>query len=324
MGSGTGSSWILVFMVNKVDYILGKFPGRKINSHGDISACCPFHNDSTPSFSININEGLFLCRSASCGVRGNFAKFYKLCEGLESWDQVFRDLKEEKTSNFDIKSLFKEVLVEEKKEDINRFPDANCLDNLGDIDYIRLRRLGNDVVTNFGLKYGKAGVFDGVSIRDSIIAPVWELDGTYKTFQVRQLSGKTRWLNPLNSPIQGILYGGWRVNSSDKLLWIVEGASDVWKMSTFNARAVGLNTKSASSAQLTKLYKLCKCLDLLPIVMLDGDASSSDNGRKNYGLKLYNELCAYNLDARFVQLNYEEDPGGISYERFNEVCSQIF
>ena len=33
--------------------------------------CCPFHDDHTPSFCVNLDSGGFKCHSSSCGVSGN-------------------------------------------------------------------------------------------------------------------------------------------------------------------------------------------------------------------------------------------------------------
>ena len=47
--------------------IIGDLPKLKKTPKGYI-ACCPFHDDSSPSFSINDDEGLFLC--FGCGKKG--------------------------------------------------------------------------------------------------------------------------------------------------------------------------------------------------------------------------------------------------------------
>lgn len=48
---------------------------RKVRQSGsnNIVALCPFHDDHTPSFSMSVVNGLFIC--FSCGETGNFRKF---------------------------------------------------------------------------------------------------------------------------------------------------------------------------------------------------------------------------------------------------------
>ena len=48
--------------------LIGDLPKLKKTSKGYI-ACCPFHEDSTPSFSLNDDEGLYMC--FGCGKKGN-------------------------------------------------------------------------------------------------------------------------------------------------------------------------------------------------------------------------------------------------------------
>lgn len=47
--------------------------------------CCPFHPDTNPSFTVNLESGGFKCMSSSCGVSGgNIVSF--VCE-LHSLDR---------------------------------------------------------------------------------------------------------------------------------------------------------------------------------------------------------------------------------------------
>ena len=92
-------------MVDKTEYILSKFPDKSPNSKGVIHTHCPFHDDSRPSFSIDVEEGLFYCASTSCGLRGGFALFYKLMEGLDNWSEVFSQIKQV-TSQYNVNDLF--------------------------------------------------------------------------------------------------------------------------------------------------------------------------------------------------------------------------
>ena len=50
----------------------------KPNSQGEAVTKCPFHSDQTPSLSINVIKGVWICH-AGCGS-GNV---YKLAEELE-------------------------------------------------------------------------------------------------------------------------------------------------------------------------------------------------------------------------------------------------
>lgn len=45
------------------------------------SGLCPFHDDRTPSFSVNIRSGLFNC--FACGIKGNVFQFYMRHKGVD-------------------------------------------------------------------------------------------------------------------------------------------------------------------------------------------------------------------------------------------------
>lgn len=247
-------------MIDKTTYILSKFPNKSPNGRGIIHAHCPFHEDSKPSFSIDVNEGLFYCGSVTCGMSGNFPLFYKLMENISDWKSVY-DILKSKTTNFNLNEILTKKTLE-KKVNINSFPSLEFLEEIGSLEYLEQRGITREVIKEYSLFYGKKGRCDNVNLTASIIVPVFDLDGSYKTFQVRYLGNKSmRWTNPVGSPIQDLLYGGWLVRPEDKYLWIVEGASDVWRMRTFEVRAVGLNTKEASCSQLNKIVKLCNYFD---------------------------------------------------------------
>ena len=50
------------------------------------SGLCPFHNEKTPSFSINQEHQFFIC--FGCGVRGDVFKFVEMIEGLTFWEAL--------------------------------------------------------------------------------------------------------------------------------------------------------------------------------------------------------------------------------------------
>lgn len=307
-------------MIDPREYVLSKFPDKAPNSAGEIHTRCPFHDDRHPSFSINVDTGMFVCGSQRCGARGNFPLFYKLSEGIATWAEVFKQLKITRVAK-DIEDLFATKAKPQKQYFISPFPappDA-LVEPLGSVRYLVERGLGQSIIDAYGLVYGRLGFSAGISVADSIVAPVWDLDGTYLTFQVRYLNpdNPLRWRTPSGSPIQKLLYGGWRVpwNESGKL-WIVEGASDVWNLFHHGIQAVGLFTKEASDSQLLRLQQLCVTFGLTPVVCLDGDTVTP---KRDYGAIIQHELLAFGLDAKLIHLEKHEDPGSLSATRVAEL-----
>jgi hypothetical protein len=243
-------------------------------------------------------------------------------EGIESWAQVYRALRISEVTP-DLHDLFERKAEKQKVYWISDFPQPPKVESIRSIKYLHDRNLGQDVVDKFGLLYGSVGDCAGISITNTLVAPVFDLNGSYITFQVRYLSENApkRWRMPSGSAAQNILYGGWLVDSSTQHLWIVEGASDVWNMANLHRQAVGVFTTKASSAQLNRLRDLSIYNGLKLVVCLDGDSTKVTNTGKTVdcGMILYGELCAYGLDPILVRLRTEEDPGMLSLERLQEI-----
>jgi DNA primase len=303
-------------------YIISKFPDASPNHSGKIHTYCPFHNDSRPSFSINVDDGLFICGSSSCGVRGTFPLFYKLSENLSNWREVFDRLKETST-DFKFEDLFGAKKGFRKSDKIiNEFPNQACLEPLSVVKYLADRGLDENIIREFGLQYGKGGRYGeigehkGISLWQTIVAPVWDIDGEYRTFQLRCISEKAyvRWKNPEESPIQDLLYGGWLI-SEGGYLFVVEGASDTWKVASLGGQAVGLNTKEASPGQMKRLLTLCRLYHKVPVVCLDSDAWEAAQ-------KLYYEIEAMGLGPKIVRLE-TGDPGDLTHDQFQQILKEL-
>ncbi len=54
------------------------FDPSQVSDTGEVGTNCPFHQDSSASFSVNVQTGLFLCHAAHCGKKGNRKMFESL------------------------------------------------------------------------------------------------------------------------------------------------------------------------------------------------------------------------------------------------------
>lgn len=306
------------------NYICEKFPGKSPNSAGEIHGNCPFHDDQTKSFSINVSTGVFICGSTKCSVRGNFFLFYKMIEQIDSWTEVYNNLSKPSLAP-NIGDLFTNKKKKKDSTVINNFPQPQFLSDIYYIEYLERRGITRDVCNRYELKYGVGGKFDKVDITNTIVAPIFDIDGTYRTFQARALDDyRLRWNTPEHSPIQFLLYGGWVDPPKNGFIMIVEGASDVWNMASKGLYAVGLFTSHASNPQLMKIAYLCESSNSIPVVLLDGDACIPQKPNNKIAAKdLYSELFALGLSPRWVPLEKEEDPGGMSIERVKELESEL-
>ncbi|MCE1237674.1 MAG: CHC2 zinc finger domain-containing protein [Hyphomicrobiales bacterium] len=55
---------------------------------GDLFGCCPFHDERTPSFSVNDAKGFFHC--FGCGAHGDILDWWQKAEGMSFTDAVER------------------------------------------------------------------------------------------------------------------------------------------------------------------------------------------------------------------------------------------
>src|SRR6056297_288122 len=78
------------------------------NDSGDIKTTCPFHNDESPSFTIDTKTGLWNCFKPDCLGGGNFLRFVK----------EYKNLSEIKAKDW-IRKQYPEVAMKNKpkKED---------------------------------------------------------------------------------------------------------------------------------------------------------------------------------------------------------------
>ena len=74
-----------ICMANDIIDYASSFMTLKKNGRS-YKACCPFHNEKTPSFNIDRDKQLFHC--FGCGASGNFVQLVMRLEGLDYRDAM--------------------------------------------------------------------------------------------------------------------------------------------------------------------------------------------------------------------------------------------
>lgn len=132
---------------------------------GNHWACCPFHNEDTPSFSVNGNKQMYHC--FGCNVSGNVYTFVMQYENM-SFPEAVRYLAEragvqlpeiEYTEEQKQKANRRARLMEINKE-AAKFYYYQLRSPRGQIglDYFKKRELSEETMNKFGLGYsGKSG-----------------------------------------------------------------------------------------------------------------------------------------------------------------------
>ena len=141
-----------------VDYVSSFMTVKK--SGKNYMACCPFHYEKTPSFSIDRDKQLFHC--FGCGARGNFVQLVMRLEGLDYKDAI-RQLAERANITIPETGVRESNAITEKKElilEMNKIAARFFYDSLIDPKigreargYFSSRKLSKDTIIKFGLGY---------------------------------------------------------------------------------------------------------------------------------------------------------------------------
>ena len=125
-------------------------------------ACCPFHNEKTPSFAINAEEGIYFC--FGCKESGDVIKFVQKMENLDFWDAV-KFLAEK--AGMEVPELQSVSSIKNDKELKNRvllaldYAYKHYMENLYNKDakvaqdYIKLRKFTRRELEDFKIGYSK-------------------------------------------------------------------------------------------------------------------------------------------------------------------------
>ena len=146
-----------------VDLIDAKVPLKKAGKN--YQACCPFHNEKSPSFSVSPDKQFYHC--FGCGAHGNAISFmmeYEQLEFVEAIEELARihALEVPREDNKGRPQKFESVSREQKLSDYDLLETAAKFfqhklkhdDNSANvIDYLKGRKLSGEVCQQYGIGY---------------------------------------------------------------------------------------------------------------------------------------------------------------------------
>ncbi len=145
----------------RIEEVVGEFVTLKKRG-ANLWGNCPFHNEKTPSFSVNPARNIFKC--FGCGKGGDSARFLMEHEHL-TYPEALRYLAKKYNIQYEEKELTPEEIMakteREKMFDINSFADKFFTDTLWNTDegksvgleYFRERGFLNPIIERFHLGY---------------------------------------------------------------------------------------------------------------------------------------------------------------------------
>jgi DNA primase len=333
-----------------VDVIERRVPLKRVGH--EYQACCPFHNEKTPSFTVSPKKQFYHC--FGCGAHGSAIGFLMQYEGLEFLDAVEElarsaGLQVPKTGTqqprpdtglYDMLAACAKFYVEQLK------------DNPAAVEYLKSRGLSGEICRDYEIGYapagwdalikklgtdekklallkqagmlseGKKGVYD--KFRDRIMFPIHDRRGRVIAFGGRAMSDDGP--KYLNSPETALyhksreLYGLFLARKGSGRLaeiLVVEGYMDVVALAQFGFKnAVATSGTATTALQVEMLFRATDTV----VYCFDGDAA----GRKAAWRAMEATLprMREGLQARFLFLPEGEDPDSMVRKHGADVFSR--
>lgn len=336
--------------IDIIDFISGYVQLKK--SGQNWKGLCPFHQEKTPSFTVNQSKQIFHC--FGCGEGGDVITFLLKHDRLSFHEAVTMLAKKAgiamDAGRFDQKSVQKDELIRKALKEAAGFfadklrgakdageyfkgrgvsPESIGLFQLGYapsgwsslLSHLRKAGYKDEVIKDAGLAVsGSKGLYD--MFRERIIFPIRSINGNVIAFGGRAMDNSMpKYINSPETPVfkkSETLYGLYTGKDAirDKgFVIIVEGYMDVIICYQYGFQNVvaPLGT-SLTSGHLQKLRKLTN----EAFVVFDGDAAGTNAAKRSIPL-----LCQNNFKAKLMLLPEGEDPDSYLRKNSSEAFSAL-
>ncbi|MBU0654457.1 MAG: DNA primase [Gammaproteobacteria bacterium] len=328
----------LLNRVDIVDVISSRVPLKKAGR--EFMACCPFHNEKTPSFTVSPTKQFYHC--FGCGVHGSAISFlmeYEHLEYVEAIEALAR------TAGVQVPREGAQDAPKRKRRDASlyglleesaRWYQGQLRQTPAAIEYLQKRGLSGEVSARFGLGYAPANlslgrelahygedklVASGMAIRNDagrvydrfrerIMFPIRDRRGRIIGFGGRIIGeGSPKYLNSpetevfhKGSELYGLFEARQHTRKLERLL-VVEGYMDVISLAQYDVTYAVATLGTATTPEHIR-----QLLRLVPEVVFcfDGDRAGRDAAWR----ALENALPELRDDKeiRFLFLPQGEDP----------------
>ena len=326
----------LMNRIDIVDVIEPRVPLKRAGS--EYKACCPFHQENTPSFTVSTRKQFYHC--FGCGAHGTAVGFIMEYDGLEFVDAIEElahtaglEVPREAGTARRVDTGLYDVL-----EASANFFQARLKENPAAIEYLKNRGVSGEICRDFGIGYapegwnklieqigsteeirnkllaagmlsrGDKGLYD--KFRNRIMFPIHDRRGRVIAFGGRDMGDKGP--KYLNSPetelfhkgreLYGLFLARKRSSKLDSLI-VVEGYMDVVALAQYGMpNTVATQGTATTPEQVEFLFRNAPEI----IYCFDGDKA----GRKAAWRALESTLTKLRdgRQARFMFLPEGEDP----------------
>lgn len=319
-------------------------------------ACCPFHQEKTPSFSVSPSKQFYHC--FGCGAHGSAITFLMEYEGftfVEAVQQIASELglavpnekvldKKNVKANFDIEEAMK-IASQFYQQSLRKSPSA--------IDYLKSRGLTGKIAKEFSIGFAPEGwqnlekafkLYQDKSLekagliqkndkgkyydrfRNRIIFPIINDKGTVIGFGGRVINPQEtpKYYNSPETPLfqksyelYGLIYARKPIREKGFVL-VVEGYMDVVGLAQHNFRnAVATLGTATTIYHIKKLMRYAEEI----IFCFDGDSA----GQNAAWRAMMNSISAItdNVRLKFLFLPKNHDPDSFIRENSKEAFDEI-
>jgi len=333
-----------------VELIERRVPLKRSGS--EYQACCPFHDEKTPSFTVSPRKQFYHC--FGCGAHGSVIGFLMQYEGLEFLDAVDelaraaglevpsggKQLPRPDTGLYDILQSASKFYVEQLRN------------NPGAVEYLKGRGLSGEICRDFDIGYapsgwdslikhlgidtrrlellkqagmlstGNSGDYD--KFRNRIMFPIHDRRGRVIAFGGRALSDDGP--KYLNSPettlyhkgreLYGLYLARQRAGRLDHII-VVEGYMDVVALAQFGFKnAVATSGTATTPSQVELLFRSADTV----IFCFDGDKAGRQAAWR--ALEATLPKLREGLQAKFLFLPDGEDPDSMVRKHGEKVFAE--
>ena len=309
-------------------------------------ACCPFHNEKTPSFSVNEQKGFYHC--FGCGEHGDIISFVMKSQNMGYIDAIKELASQAGLQLPDYKPKTPEQQARENSYfEIMESATKNFSDKLYDksgsaaLEYVYRRGFTDEIIKKYRIGYatknnllsakfsnqkeeivistglvrrGNYGLYD--FFRDRLMFPIFNIRGQIIAFSGRSIDGtEPKYINSpdteffhKNKTIFGLNFARDAIYKANRSI-VVEGAIDAIKMQTngFSETVAPLGTALTEN----HLQILCKHNRNITFCF-DGDKAGQKAAARAASLIM--PFLRDNSDVRFVFITGGKDPDDILKE----------
>ena len=343
----------MLYRIDLVDLIDGYVPLKKTGAN--FAACCPFHSEKSPSFTVSPSKQFYHC--FGCGAHGNAIGFLMEYSGLGFVDAI-KDLAGRAGMQVPDdhgpagQHVEKSQALGEIMARAARFYYEQLKGSAKAVSYLKERGVSGEIARRFGLGYAPEGwqnlaaAFDDYSsselqlaglvinnergrlydrFRERVMFPIVSQKGEVIAFGGRVLGqGEPKYLNSPETPlfekgreVFGLPQARAAIRAQDVVI-VVEGYLDVVALAQHGiGNAVATLGTATTAMQVQKLLRQARRI----VFCFDGDAA----GRKAAWRALENSLEALTeqKSIAFVFLPEGEDPDSLVRKRGGEALQRL-